>query len=274
MFLLLSFEGVEGENREAGRAPEKKREYEPGMKKEEDRTFFHSGSSLLPPSLPSSLSPSFHPSIPPSLPPSTVLPPPIIFLPVLLSSEIHPEASSSPGWLAPPSTALVTPHAGNNSRPPKDPELLEGSASRRLPPPPPTVSSVCWGSLLHVPCAHLFPPLVPGWRAAKMQMEDKENERVCPERLHMRGKWREKDRRQGLGPNQAPKTKNSPQNSRVQFFFFIVCLTASTKHKAFCVCVYFPTFLAHAATMKLRHLTTSCVDRFLCSCHEMFRWRP
>lgn len=202
IFFLLSFEGIEGENREGGQAPEKEREYEPRMKKKIRQNFFPQ--RLLPLSLLPSL-PSLFSHLP------------------LFSSPCYFLLRSTPRRAAllggsPPSAALVPPHAGNNSHPPKDPELLEGSASRRTSlhlPPPPAVSSGRRGSLLHVPCAHLFPPLVPGWRAVKMQTEDKENESVCPEWLHMGGKWMEKERRQGRGPYQVQKIKNSPQHSSV-----------------------------------------------------------
>lgn len=66
-------------------------------------------------------------------PPSSFYSHLLLFSPVLLSSENHPEARHSPGWLTPKQSPCSS-HAGNNLSLLKEPRLLEGST--HTPPPP------------------------------------------------------------------------------------------------------------------------------------------
>lgn len=75
--------------------------------------------------------PSLHPLLPSCAPTS------YYFSPMLLSSENHPEARHSPGWLTPKQSPCSS-HACNNLSLLKEPRLLEGSTL--TPPPPPLLT--------------------------------------------------------------------------------------------------------------------------------------
>lgn len=134
---------------------------------------------------------------------------------------------------SPPSAALVPPHAGNNSRPLKNPELLDALASRRtslrLLLPSPAGAKACSSTCRALTFSHRS-CLVGVWRRDIRRTKTMRG--FWPKQLHKVGKWMKYD-----------------VIDQTQTHFFLSARV--------CVCVC--TFLC---SYQLLHLSTPYVDRF------------